>query len=66
MISRLLSRGVPLPDRLLYAAPKGSGSRRKPSSSGAGKLRGWLLRGPKRGTVLPTEPDVSAARYVNG
>jgi pimeloyl-ACP methyl ester carboxylesterase len=55
MISRFLSRRALLADRFLYATPEGLGLEAEDVefwSKGGGILRGWLLRGTKRGTVI--------------
>lgn len=55
MIARFLSRRALLADRFLYATPKGLGLEAEDVgfwSKGGGTLRGWLLRGTKRGTVI--------------
>ncbi len=55
MISRFLSRHTLHADRFLYATPEGLGLAAEDvefwSKRGV-KLRGWLLRGTKRGTVV--------------
>ncbi len=55
MISRYLSRRALYADRFLYATPERLGLPAEEVefwSRGGGKLRGWLLRGTKRGTVV--------------
>ncbi len=55
MISRYLSRHALYADRFLYATPERLGLPAEEVefwSRGGGKLRGWLLRGTKRGTVV--------------
>jgi len=55
MISRFLSRCALYADRFLYATPEGLGLAAEPvefRARGGVKLRGWLLRGTKRGTVV--------------
>jgi hypothetical protein len=55
MISRFLSQRALYADRFLYATPEGLGlaaEEVKFRSRGGGTLRGWLLRGTKRGTVV--------------
>ena len=55
MISRFLSRRALQADRFLYATPEGLGLAAEDVefwSKGGVKLRGWLLRGTKRGTVV--------------
>jgi pimeloyl-ACP methyl ester carboxylesterase len=55
MISPFLSRRTLHADRFLYATPAGLGLAAEDvefCSKGGVRLRGWLLRGPKRGTVV--------------
>jgi pimeloyl-ACP methyl ester carboxylesterase len=55
MIARFISRRALLADRFLYATPAGLGLEAEDvgfRSKGGGTLRGWLLRGTKRGTVI--------------
>jgi pimeloyl-ACP methyl ester carboxylesterase len=55
MISRFLSRQALYADRFLYATPGllGFGAEAVEFwSRGGGKLRGWFLRGTKRGTIV--------------
>jgi pimeloyl-ACP methyl ester carboxylesterase len=55
MISRFLSRRALYADRFLYATPEALGLAAEDVefwSKGGVKLRGWLLRGTKRGTVV--------------
>jgi pimeloyl-ACP methyl ester carboxylesterase len=55
VISRFLSRRTLLADRFLYAPPEGLGLGAEDvefRSKGGVTLRGWLLRGTKRGTVV--------------
>ncbi len=55
MIARFLSRRALHADRFLYATPAGLGLAAEAiafRAQGGVQLRGWLLRGPKRGTVV--------------
>ena len=55
MISSFLSRRALLADRFLYTTPGGVGLEAETvefGSRGGATLRGWLLRGPKAGTVV--------------